>query len=253
MASVFEDSSPESSESDSPSSGSVSASVSDGVAPSKAAKKDCWNTCDYPSECRWGRRFGIHTPVMPAMPPPLLPVAPQPKEGILKMENVKDESAKKSDKGDFWGALLASATRRKSSQSSSPLALEPVVEEPEPEDKGVTKDNDGDVIMGSESTSISGTAASTVAATLTALTPVKVKDIIRKTSRRGLKRRGLEREREDLVSRTSPEPAPPSLTDPTFQHHEYTFIEDETDPPLPPLERVKSRDSGYCSSINNES
>lgn len=24
--------------------------------------KDCWTQCDYPSQCRWGKRVGIHTP-----------------------------------------------------------------------------------------------------------------------------------------------------------------------------------------------
>jgi hypothetical protein len=27
-------------------------------APADFWKKDCWNTCDYPSECRWGKQFG---------------------------------------------------------------------------------------------------------------------------------------------------------------------------------------------------
>ena len=25
-------------------------------------KKDCWHNCNYPSECRWGRQYGLHTP-----------------------------------------------------------------------------------------------------------------------------------------------------------------------------------------------
>jgi len=25
--------------------------------------KDCWNTCDYPSECRWGKQYGVKTPI----------------------------------------------------------------------------------------------------------------------------------------------------------------------------------------------
>ncbi|KAJ4984997.1 hypothetical protein SVAN01_09519 [Stagonosporopsis vannaccii] len=28
----------------------------------KKKKKDCWHTCDYPSQCRWGRSVGVHTP-----------------------------------------------------------------------------------------------------------------------------------------------------------------------------------------------
>ena len=27
--------------------------------------KDCWNSCDYPSECRWGKQFGVQTPQLP--------------------------------------------------------------------------------------------------------------------------------------------------------------------------------------------
>lgn len=25
-------------------------------------RKDCWDRCDYPSECRWGKQFGVQTP-----------------------------------------------------------------------------------------------------------------------------------------------------------------------------------------------
>ncbi len=28
--------------------------------------KDCWATCDYPSECRWGKAYGVQSPVVPA-------------------------------------------------------------------------------------------------------------------------------------------------------------------------------------------
>lgn len=30
--------------------------------------KDCWNCCDYPSECRWGKEFGVDTPLQPTFP-----------------------------------------------------------------------------------------------------------------------------------------------------------------------------------------
>jgi hypothetical protein len=30
--------------------------------------KDCWNHCDYPSECRWGKQFGVDTPVQASFP-----------------------------------------------------------------------------------------------------------------------------------------------------------------------------------------
>ncbi|KAK7533181.1 uncharacterized protein J3D65DRAFT_72945 [Phyllosticta citribraziliensis] len=42
-------------------SGYVSGSGDRASLPSqtKAQKKDCWNTCDYPSECRWGSQYGV--------------------------------------------------------------------------------------------------------------------------------------------------------------------------------------------------
>jgi len=30
--------------------------------------KDCWNSCDYPSECRWGKQYGVQTPSLPTVP-----------------------------------------------------------------------------------------------------------------------------------------------------------------------------------------
>jgi hypothetical protein len=30
--------------------------------PAKIYGKDCWNDCDYPSECRWGKQYGVETP-----------------------------------------------------------------------------------------------------------------------------------------------------------------------------------------------
>ncbi|KAK7552488.1 hypothetical protein IWX49DRAFT_630308 [Phyllosticta citricarpa] len=45
-------------------SGYVSSSSGDRASlPSqmKAQTKDCWNTCDYPSECRWGSQYGVQS------------------------------------------------------------------------------------------------------------------------------------------------------------------------------------------------
>lgn len=28
--------------------------------------KDCWHRCDYPSDCRWGKAYGVQTPTAPA-------------------------------------------------------------------------------------------------------------------------------------------------------------------------------------------
>ena len=30
--------------------------------------RDCWNLCDYPSECRWGQQYGVPTPVVSVTP-----------------------------------------------------------------------------------------------------------------------------------------------------------------------------------------
>lgn len=30
--------------------------------------KDCWNRCDYPSECRWGKQFSVDTPLQSTFP-----------------------------------------------------------------------------------------------------------------------------------------------------------------------------------------
>lgn len=33
-----------------------------GEGTKKKKKKNCWTDCDYPSQCRWGKSVGIHTP-----------------------------------------------------------------------------------------------------------------------------------------------------------------------------------------------
>ncbi|ORY16030.1 hypothetical protein BCR34DRAFT_558039 [Clohesyomyces aquaticus] len=132
--------------------------------PGPIPKKDCWNTCDYPSECRWGRQFGVHTspPPPPLSQPSLQPstsaVIADPKpplsvptEGILNLENVAPNTHvytvpgkrkhgngnEKPENLEFWSALIASARRRKSVPPSSPLAaggegLEREVQTPPP-------------------------------------------------------------------------------------------------------------------------
>lgn len=57
-------------------------------------EKDCWNTCDYPSECRWGKQFGaaqtraqvVVTPqaVVPSIPPPPPPPSTMVAEPVVK-------------------------------------------------------------------------------------------------------------------------------------------------------------------------
>ncbi|CZT25748.1 uncharacterized protein RCC_11417 [Ramularia collo-cygni] len=38
-------------------------------------KKNCSERCDYPSECRWGKQYGVHTPVKPTL---VVPSSPPP-------------------------------------------------------------------------------------------------------------------------------------------------------------------------------
>jgi hypothetical protein len=142
-----------SSASSSDSSFSTSSEESAETQPLSPPAKDCWNVCDYPSECRWGKRFGIHTPITTTFPTIELPTPPPPYpapsttfEGILKPENCKEV---KKEKTDFWGALVASATRRKSHPPGSPLAS--VSEESEGSslvgEQPLLRDGDGDVVM----------------------------------------------------------------------------------------------------------
>ncbi|CAI6335224.1 unnamed protein product [Periconia digitata] len=201
-------------------------------------EKDCWNACDYPSECRWGKRFGVHTPTSATFPtfeivsassvsnaPPTSDPSPaavttttattKAVEGVLNPENYQPDLGKKPLKTDLWDALVASATRRKSVPPSSPLAS--VAEEPGVNDPSVVeKDRDGDVVMSCSEEQASSSQAFSPPAT-SAL--ASLKGVFRRSSKIYSKsvRRGTEVKDAGLV--------------------------DE----LTPLERVKSRDSGYHS------
>lgn len=218
-------------------------------------QKDCWNSCNYPSQCRDRKNVGIYAPVPVSAPTiPTVNYMPSPPrqsntmlEGILKPENVRSSNIgnKKSEKTDFWGALLASAVRRKSLPPSSPLAH--VLEEPEPGTKGVIKDKDGDVIMSGlpelPSTIDPQLLTSSVAATIAASAPIiTFKDMMRKSKRR------------KTAGPKSPEPvAYVSHTAAAVETFEY---EDQSLEDLyaefPPLQRVRSRDSGYQSTNDKE-
>ncbi|PVH97278.1 hypothetical protein DM02DRAFT_86864 [Periconia macrospinosa] len=203
------------------------------------SQKDCWNACDYPSECRWGKRFGVHTPVTTTFPtfdivpasalagvdtpttadPAAPAVTPATVEGVLNPENYSEPNGsnaeKKSSKADLWDALVASATRRKSVPPSSPLAS--VSEEVEGGGGGeVERDRDGDVVMGS-SADIEQSSASSALSSL--------KDVFRKSSKMYSKsvRRAIE-------------------TKGTTTADVENGVEE-----LAPLQRVQSRDSGYHS------
>ncbi|KAG9614859.1 hypothetical protein KCU77_g653, partial [Aureobasidium melanogenum] len=63
----------------------ITAGISDHTSSWRNAKplapvKDCWNRCDYPSECRWGKQFGVDTPLQTTFPTlDRVPSVPNPK------------------------------------------------------------------------------------------------------------------------------------------------------------------------------
>jgi hypothetical protein len=233
-------------------------------------KKDCWKTCDYPSECRWGRQFGVHTPLTPTQPTintlspifptvditPSLSVPPQSEsqppttfEGILKSENVNlfnpveisNKKMEKKEKSDFWSAL-ARATLRRGATPSSPLARS--LEE---EDEGkrnpdsVNKDADGDVIMTSSTSGIMAKA----------LVPTTLTDIIAKT-KKGTRSSSKSRPKRSRNMSPSPQRTDSvmEVTPAAVAVGQFDFRFDRPDVvnmDFVPLERVKSRDNGYCS------
>lgn len=146
--------------------------------PQKRTHRDCWNRCDFPSECRWGSQYGMQacaTPLLPAAAeehpsysensgpePQSSPSSAAPKldtapatlfcsaytppttfDGILDRHQEGDLSplSPKELRDKFWDGILDSARQRKKSKGNgahSPLALHPVTEEPEPESPGLT-------------------------------------------------------------------------------------------------------------------
>lgn len=119
-------------------------------------KKNCSDKCDYPSECRWGKQYGVHTPVkptsvLPSSPPPAEDPEPLPPttfdEILLDEEAIVDPaspdyleplstSQSQSQKGNIEGEtrrvsmddLLDSVKRRKRRSSGllpSPLGANP--------------------------------------------------------------------------------------------------------------------------------
>lgn len=127
-------------------------------------KKNCWASCDYPSECRWGRKFGVHTPLTPKFP--VFERVVEESEGVLRPENCKELGG---EKADFWGALVASAKRRKSLTGGSPLVEEVKTE---------VKDGDGDGNVDMDTAVESASAGS------------RAMDMLKDLMKRGTSRRG---------------------------------------------------------------
>jgi hypothetical protein len=243
------------------SSGSTSSTNSEQY---KEAVKDCWNSCDYPSECRWGRRFGVHTPVATEFPtievnPPPPPPPPSDSttfEGILKPENCKEaRQEKKADMMDLWGALVASATRRKSVPPSSPLAS---VAEGAPQADpaaGLSKDEEGDVVMTVDPALVlqqplETAPASSVSTVANALMPVvSLKDLLRKRTRLGSKTSSMPTEAKEEIKSDPMDVVSPSAV--VLGEFDFEVAEREKGVgELAPLTRVKSSHSGYHSTLD---
>ncbi|KAK0968119.1 hypothetical protein LTR91_016867 [Friedmanniomyces endolithicus] len=130
-------------------------SVTKGTKKPSALRKNCSMRCDYPSECRWGKQYGVHTPVT-STPPPLPPVAPVVPEKSEKPKTTFDDilldasdasqstaadhspeiatseaatiNSKETEKKPSMTDLLESAKRRKrrsGGQMPSPLGSNP--------------------------------------------------------------------------------------------------------------------------------
>ena len=56
--------------------------------------KDCWSTCDYPSECRWGKQYGVQTPVVAA-------TVTVPSSPPAKPETITEEETSKTSFDDI--------------------------------------------------------------------------------------------------------------------------------------------------------
>jgi hypothetical protein len=223
-------------------------------------KKDCWKTCDYPSECRWGRRYGIHTsskPIQPLTSSPILsiidtassPAAPPQLESkipttstrSLKSENVDvfdpvgilNKKTEKKEKKDFWSAL-ARAARRRGSASSSPLARG--LEDEDPSSK-LAVDKDGDAVMSSTASLQRTTSASSLVTTTL-------------TNKENYSTWSKSKRKRSRNTSPSPRRQNPNLEAASVAvvigQFEFSFDRpDEVNMDFAPLERMNSRDCGY--------
>ncbi|KAF2028711.1 hypothetical protein EK21DRAFT_101604 [Setomelanomma holmii] len=177
----------------------------------KKKNKNCWTTCDYPSECIWERRHGVHNPVEEGGFPEVhglgIDFGAQPthlSEGLLRAENIHPpkgteklvrEGEGKTDL-DLWG-LLASAKRRKSGQAreGSPLVKAENASSNNNEVKE-KRDCDGDVVMGNIDPALlllSEPVAPPPQSTRSSAAVDMLKDLIkRRSSRRGVLVKGEE-------------------------------------------------------------
>ncbi|KAH8719482.1 hypothetical protein GQ44DRAFT_729788 [Phaeosphaeriaceae sp. PMI808] len=136
-------------------------------------KKNCWMRCDYPSQCRWGRKIGVHTPITESFEIEAEPVVCSQQQNQVAVGGAEEAGA------IFWDQVMTSAERRKINSAtglSSPLAT--IHEEVGDSDVNLSEDSKLTSISSNESTSLS---------------PTKALDILkgfvkRKTSRHNLSR-----------------------------------------------------------------
>jgi hypothetical protein len=174
----------------------------------------------------------------------------------LKPENCKEaRQEKKADRMDLWGALVASATRRKSVPPSSPLAS--VAEEAPQADPaaGLSKDKERDVVMTVDPALVlqqplETAPASSVSTVANALMPVvSLKDLLRKRTRLGIKTSSIPTEAKEEVKSDPMDVVSPSAA--VLGEFDFEIAEREKGVgELAPLMRVKSSDSGYHSTLD---
>lgn len=89
----------------------------------KLTQKDCWNTCDYPSECRWGKQYGVATPNSAVVVPSTSAEA----KAVNNKQNSKTSfddillslDIENPDSPDYLEPLTASSTTRPASDPAS--------------------------------------------------------------------------------------------------------------------------------------
>lgn len=90
-------------------------------------QKDCWEKCDYPSECRWGKQYGVKTPTPTATIPPSPPTVASSSSAIAG-EDKEDQDSERDDPATSFEEILLSLSRSAtggSSPSPSPSSSSP--------------------------------------------------------------------------------------------------------------------------------
>ncbi|EUC49835.1 hypothetical protein COCMIDRAFT_83550 [Bipolaris oryzae ATCC 44560] len=216
-------------------------------------EKDCWNTCDYPSECKWGKKFGIHTPVESGFPvveadakSALNSPASTTLKGTHGTENYEDvRTLRKNGTLSLWTALVASVERRKngSGRIASPLSIVTqgeMARRRAGKNTSSPQEDRSDVIIAATELSVLGTASDSA-----------LSDSSDSSTAGGSLKPLLSRRR---YRRTTSSPKTPANSDAkrvkvactlTSDTHGIVGDLEVSDSDFPPLTRVQSRYSGY--------